>query len=249
MTNVVLFLIVMFLLITLCYLFNICRQPKRLRLVSSNWLSKAYDIFNEKIYPFKSKISEKEQEYIYSLIDSYEHKNEFNNGYEISPYSFSISIDKNTNQVNPTRFNMGSVEKDINHLVIKLLKHIQVNDTLCTTGFKYYGIGWDLLDGIIKIYTIKERDKIECFVYKVKRNERNEVTSSSFLTKKSYDIGKKSTIMYKNGKKVRQINTSRDGCIDLGNQIANAWVKNMQGLGYIFDTFSDYDGKINLYFD
>lgn len=240
---------IVILISALHHLFNKSKQPKYSRLMSSNWLSDAYDIFNDKIYPFKYNISEREQEYIQSIVNGYNHEDEFKNGHEISPYSFSLSIDKTTGRVNPTRINVGSVEKNIQPKVTKLLKYIQVNETPCTSGFKYYGIGWDLVDRIIKIYTIKDREKIECFVYKVNRNDKNEIISSSFHTKKSYDIGKKNTIMYKNGTKIDQINTSRVSSKNFGFHKANAWIKKMQGLGFIFDTFSDYDGKINLYFD
>ena len=55
--------------------------------------------------------------------------------------------------------------------------------------------------------------------------------------------------MHKSGKNVEQINLSRPGSIDTKNDIANTWIKTMHDLGFIFDTYSDYDGKINLYFD
>ena len=240
---------IILIIILISALYHLSKQPKHPRLMSSNWLSDAYDIFNDKIHPFKYKISNREQEYIYAIIDNYDHMIEFKNGQEISPYSFSISIDKNTGQVNPTRINIGSVEQNIQPNVTKLLKYIQVNETPCTPGFKYYGIGWDLVDGIIKIYTIKDREKIECYVYKVKRNDKNDIISSSFHTKKTYDIGKRNTIMYKNGEEIEQINTSRKSSEKLSVHHANTWIKKMQKLGFIFDTFSDYDGKINLYFD
>ena len=31
--------------------------------------------------------------------------------------------------------------------------------------------------------------------------------------------------------------------------VADDWIKKMKKLGFVLDTHSDYDGKINLYFD
>lgn len=220
------------------------------RLTSDNWFHTAYELFNDDVFAFKNNISKQEQTYIDAVIKDFDFEYEFNNGYEISPYSFSVSIDLNNGGVvNPTRVNVGSVEKDIRQQVNGLLDHIKVPKH-CEPGFKYYGIGWDLVDRIIKIYTLKEdRSEIQCYVYKVKRDNLHNVISTTFDTKKTYAVGKKKTIMHKYGMSIEQINASRFVTKDMLNPIANAWVKRMQRLGFKLDTYSRYDGKINLYFD
>ena len=243
------FVLLTILIISAIYLF-IPQHPLYKRLTSDNWLHTAYDLFNYNVFPFRKNISNQEQIYIDAVINDFDHEYEFKNGYEISPYSFSISIDVDNDAiVNPTRVNIGSVEKDIRQHVNRFLDHIKVPKQ-CEPGFKYYGIGWDLVDRIIKIYTLKEdRSEIQCYVYKVKRDNLHNVISTTFDTKKTYSVGKKKTIMHKQGMSIDQINASRFGTKDMLNPIANAWVKRMQRLGFKLDTFSQYDGKINLYFD
>ena len=241
-----------FLLLLVCSFLLL--QGRQCRLTTSNWLSSAYGIYNKRVYPFHKSISLQEQEYISVITSNYDADKEFDLELQstgsISPYSFSISIDKESNKVNLTRFNIGSIERNINDHVVRLLHYIQIDDTLCTHGFKYYGVGWDLIDGIIKFYTLnKDKSKIVCHVYKVQRNEQNEITGSTFYTKKNYDVGVKNTIMHKNGKTINQINLSRLKDEDMGNHTANKWVSKMQSLGFILDTYSDYEGSINLYFD
>jgi len=248
---------IIFLLILGCLFFILKRQtPNKLpvtynkRLTSENWLSDAYGIYNNHIYPFDTKISTEEQRYIYSVINRYDHRKEFENTYDISPYSFSITVEKDSDKVNLSRVNIGSVEKDIDVYVNRLLQYIHVDESLCAQGYKYYGVGWDLDDDIIKFYTLsKDKRKIECYVYKVKRNYQNEITKSIFKTKKTYNVGDTITIMHKDGKRVQQVNLPRPTAVDTYNNVANKYIKIMQRHGFIVDTYSDYDGKINLYFD
>jgi uncharacterized protein YdbL (DUF1318 family) len=94
-----------------------------------------------------------------------------------------------------------------------------------------------------------DKSKIECYVYKVKRDAENEIIDSTFETKKEYDVGEKNTVMHKNGKKINQKNLSRIAPTNTKHPVANDWIKKMKKLGFMFDTHSDYDGKINLYFD
>ena len=220
-------------------------------MTSNNWLSDAYSIFNDKIYNFHDTLSRQEQNYINEMISKYNPSQEFQNGGEISPYSFSIAIDKKSRNVNLTRVNIGSVSRDINASVKRLLDYIAVEENICSPGFKYYGIGWDVIEGIMKFYMLShDRRKIECHVFKVERNdESNEITTATFDMKKTYVVGEKNTVMLKNGKAIDQINTNRKWVHDMENSTANAWINKMQKLGFILDTVSDYEGKINLYFD
>ena len=104
-------------------------------------------------------------------------------------------------------------------------------------------------DASCSLETGYDKRKIQCHVYKVVRNDKNKIIETTFDTKKTYDVGEKVTVMYKNGKNIEQVNLPRPTSVDTKNTIANTWIKKMQKLGFIFDTYSDYDGKINLYFD
>ncbi len=215
-----------------------------------NYLEQFYDVYTRNVYPFHRKIGKIEREYISNLKGVYDYYKEFRETVHISPYSFSISIDKETNKVNLTRVNIGSVESDITSHVEKLLRHIGVDTQICAPNYKYYGVGWDLVDEIIKFYTLSnDKSKIECYVYKVKRDAENEIVESKFETKKEYDVGKKNTVMHKNGKKIDQKNLSRVASMNTKHPVADDWIKKMKKLGFMLDTHSDYDGKINLYFD
>ena len=86
-------------------------------------------------------------------------------------------------------------------------------------------------------------------MYKVTRDATHEIVETKFHTKKTYDVGKRDTIMYKNGKQIKQRNVVRALPTRMKNPIANKWVTKMTKLNFVFDTHSDYDGKINLYFD
>lgn len=215
-----------------------------------NWLSDAYGLYNDYVYPFHDRISTEERRYVNFIVKNYDRSREFKNTYNVSPYSFSMSIEKDSGNTNLTRVNLGSVEKNIEVCVTRLLRHVGIHDMIRAPGYKYYGIGWDLEDGILKIYTLRyDKRKIQCHVYKVVRNDKNEIIETTFDTKKTYDVGEKVTIMHKNGKNIEQVNLPRPKSVDTKNTIANTWIKTMQNLGFIFDTYSDYDGKINLYFD
>jgi len=217
---------------------------------SDNILAEMYDVYNKNVFPFHKKIGKEEQSYVNAVVSKYDYRTEFKTNRDISPYSFSISIDKETNNVNLTRVNIGSVETDISHPMKRLTDHLKIKETICAPEFKYYGVGWDLIDEIIKFYTLKnDKSTIECHVYKVKRDLNNEITDTTFHTKKTYDVGKKNTVMYKDGKNVNQRNVNRDFATDMKHSMANEWMSKMKKLGFILDTHSDYGGNINLYFD
>jgi predicted heme/steroid binding protein len=209
-----------------------------------------YDVYNRNVFPFHEKIGKEEQSYINAIVSKYDYRTEFKTNRDVSPYSFSISIDKEKNITNLTRVNIGSVEMDISRPMKRLIDHLKIKESVCAPDFKYYGVGWDLVDGIVKLYTLRnDKTKIECHVYKVKRDSKNEITDTTFHTKKVYDVGKRNTVMYKDGKKVNQRNVNRDLSADMKHPIANEWMSKMKKLGFILDTHSDYDGNINLYFD
>lgn len=241
-----------FLLLLVCSFLLLPRR--QCRLTTSNWLSSAYGIYNKRVYPFHKSISLQEQAYISAITSNYDPDKEFDLELQstgsISPYSFSISIDKESNKVNLTRFNIGSVEKDIRTDVKRLLESIKLDDSFCKSGYKCAGVGWDLIEGILKFYTLSDdKCKIECHVYKVQRDDRNEITEAVFDMKKTYDVGEKNTRMYKNGEMVNQINIARPNVIDTHNPTANDIIKKMRRMGFILDTYSEYDGTVTLYFD
>ena len=232
-------------LLILCIAILVFRRSQ-----STNILAHMYDTYNTHVYPFHKRVGIEEQAYIHAVVSKYDYHKEFKKSVNVSPYSFSISIDKETNAVNLTRVNIGSVETDISQPTQRLLGHLKIKENVCAPRFKYYGVGWDLVDGIIKFYTLRDDKKcIECHVYKVTRDANNEIVDTAFHTKKSYDVGKKNTVMYKDGKKVNQRNTARVIPTRLDHPVANEWIRKMTKLDFVLDTHSDYDGNINLYFD
>ena len=78
-----------------------------------NWLSYAYDLYNDYVYPFHDRISTEERRYVNFIVKNYDRSREFKNTYNVSPYSFSMSIEKESGKTNLTRVNLGSVEKNI----------------------------------------------------------------------------------------------------------------------------------------
>jgi hypothetical protein len=238
------------LIILACLFLLLSKRRHQSRSISENWLLNAYTIYNNQVYPFHNKISMDEQKYISMIMNNYDPEKEFKHTHHISPYSFGISIEKGSGKVNLSRFNIGSVEQDIRVHIEQLLQDINLDDSICAPGYKYYGVGWDLEDGIIKFYTInKHKSKIECHVYKVQRNRRNEVIEVIFKIKKIYDVGIDETIMYKDGKNIEQTNQSRSNRDITHNYTANNWIRKFRRLEFILDTVSEYDGKIILYFD
>jgi hypothetical protein len=215
-----------------------------------NLLRERYDTYIRNVFPFNTKISRTEQNYISTITRNHDYYTEFDKGFEISPYSFCIAVDKKTNDVNLTKLNIGSVENDITKDVTRVLTDIGIHDSICAPNYKYYGIGWDLVDKIIKFYTLRlDRSKIACHVYKVERDKNNNITKAVFITKKMYDVGETNTIMHKDGKKINQVNVSRIKKHDAQHVTANAWINKMHALDFTLDTYSDYNGKISLYFD
>ena len=235
-----------FVLLTLIVAYVIFTRKKP----NGNLLHERYDTYVRNVFPFNMKISHAEQNYISTIAQNHDYYTEFDKGFEISPYSFCIAVNKETNDVNLTKLNIGSVENDITKDVTRVLTDIGIHDSICAPNYKYYGIGWDLVDKIIKFYTLsKDRTKIECHVYKVERNKNNDIIKTTRLTKKTYDVGEKNTIMHKDGKEINQVNVSRIKKHNAHHPVANAWINKMHALDFTLDTYSDYNGKISLYFD
>jgi hypothetical protein len=221
-----------------------------LRIPRKNLLRGRYDTYITHVFPFHRKISMVEQTYISAMTRNHDFYKEFSRGFEISPYSFCIVIDKKSNKVNLTKVNIGSVENDITKNVTRVLHALGIHDPICSPNYKYYGIGWDLVDKIIKFYTLsKDRTKIECHVYRVERNENNDIIKTTFLTKKKYTVGEKNTVMYKDGKEINQVNVSRIKKHDAHHPLANTWINKMHDLDFTLDTYSEYNDTISLYFD
>lgn len=238
------YIFVLILLLMMVYVIFTRKKP------TANLLRERYDTYIKNVFPFDTKISRVEQDYISTIAQKHNYYTEFDKGFEISPYSFCIAVNKKTNDVNLTKVNIGSVENDITKDVTRVLKDMGIHDSICAQNYKYYGIGWDLENKIIKFYTLRlDRSKIGCHVYKVERDKDNNITDAVFTTKKMYDVGEKNTVMHKDGKKINQVNVSRIKKHDAHHPIANTWINKMRALDFTLDTYSDYSGKISLYFD
>lgn len=215
-------------------------------------LKTMFKVYNDKLYPFTSKITKYEEEYIISCIDMI-NDDDVNINKEISPYSFGVTIDNNFDKINYSRFNIGNKtnNKKYEKILTKLINNLDIK-VRTPNNYKYYGVGWDLEDNILKIHFINNNNKkLLCYVYDVKRKNRT-ISDINFVNMKYYYIGSEKTTMFKLGKKVNQINCSKN--MDYSKYIekypaVRSILKKMENYGFDIDSYSEYDNKLNLYFD
>ena len=212
-----------------------------------------FKIYNEKIYPFMKKISHDEQIFIEKTLNNMNTRDIRENKH-ISPYSFSFCIDKNKNKTNYSRFNIGNksnqniFKKDVKELLDKL--EIRIDKP---QAYNWYGIGWDLEENIIKIHMINKRNKkIICYVYDVERGRNNNVKNTTLHSSKTYLIGVEKTTMLKQGKSINQFNIQNNfnsKHLKIKYPETDKIIKDMNKKGFDIDSYSEYDNKLNLYFD
>ena len=210
-------------------------------------------VYHSEVYPILDKISEPEIEFIYSYI-KISSKKERDENMHISPYTYCISIEKINGNINSSRFAFGTKKNhdELEDNIKKLAKNIGLDNLPDKNGNLWYGVGWDLEENIIKFYTISKDNKtMICYVYKTERDSKNNITSIKYDTKKNYDVNKNTTYMYKNGKTVEQHNKIPK----LDNTYYQKYpeivelIDDMNKRGFDLDTYSEYDNKLNLYFD
>lgn len=209
-------------------------------------------VYHEEVYPILDKISQPEIEFIYSYIQNSSLEDRKNNNH-VSPYTYCINIKKIEGNINSSRFAFGTktkhkeLEKDIKELA----KEINI-DLPNKKNDLWYGVGWDLEEKIIKLYTISKDNKaMICYVYKTERDNENNIKQIKYHSKKNYDVNKDVTYMHKNGKTIEQYNDIQ--------KINNVYYKkypkiteivnDMNNRGFTIDTYSEYNDTLNIYFE
>lgn len=206
--------------------------------------------YNKNIFPIKKHITKEEHQFIIRWMDKIS-INDVLNDPHISTVIISIIIHKN-GKMNKSRLAIGTKTKHkaFKKEVLQLLKNMNIYHEL-PSNFKYYGIGWDIEDELLKLYGLNEdNSKIICYVFNIKR-DNNKVIESTYESQKTYNVNKYKTVMLKNGKKVEQINIKNNlpkkyfKDYPKAEKLTNVMNKN----GYTLDTYSEYDNKLTLYFD
>ena len=206
--------------------------------------------YNTNIFPIKKHITNEEHKFIIRWMDKIS-INDVSNDPHISTVIISIILHKN-GKMNKSRLAIGTKtkHKEFKQEALQLLKNMNIYHEL-PSNFKYYGIGWDIEDELLKIYGLNEdNSEIICYVFNIIR-DNNKVIESTYESQKTYNVNKHKTVMLKNGKTVEQIN--------IENNLPKKYFKNypkvekltkdMNNIGYELDTYSEYDNKLTLYFD
>ncbi len=210
-------------------------------------------IYDEEVYPIRTEISKPELDFIYNYIKMSSLKDQ-NEDTHISPYTYSMKISKLNGTINSSRFAFGtkSNHKEIEKNIKQLVKKIGITDLSKESNDLWYGVGWDLEDNIIKFYTIsRDKKTLGCYVYKTMRDDEKNIIKIKYSSKKTYDVNKDKTYMFKNGKTVEQYNSVPK----IDNVYYNKYpqlkeiISDMDKRGFYLDTYSDYDNFLNLYFE
>ena len=207
--------------------------------------------YNEIYYPFNKKITKEENKFIEKWINKQEKDDVIKNKH-ISAITIGFTLHKD-GHINKSRFGIGTKTKydEFKKDTLELLKPFDVEKFL-PKNYNYYGVAWDIEDSLLKVYGLnKNNTKILCNVYKVERNEQT-ITAIQFDSEKDYKVGKDKTIMKKDGKNVTQYNT---GTTNYPLEFISTYCKledlieNTERNDLHLDTYSEYDNKLNLYFD
>jgi len=210
-----------------------------------------FKFYNKYFYPLENNITEHEKRFILNWMLKLEY-DDFENETHISPFTISIVIFKNGN-INKSRLAIGTktkfdlFKKETNELLGKM--NIKIEPP---KDYKYYGIAWDIEDELFKIYFLSDdNSKMICHILKIKRNGIN-ILNVKLKDIKKYDVDEKVTLMHKEGKIVKQFNQSS---LPLELRKKYPSIKNLeQSLSFNnmhlhLDTYSEYDNKLNLYYD
>lgn len=208
-----------------------------------------YNFYNKHIFNLKKYITKNENTFINKWINNLERKDFSMNN--ISTYLTGVTIYTN-GTVNYSRFAIGTLTKFYLFKTdcIDLMKKMHLNPINVPNNYMYYGVAWDIHDNLFKIYLLNnKRTNILCYVYKITRHN-NDIINSNFLQIKKYDVYYNNTIMHKNGQRVYQIN-SNTLSKNLLNKYEKAYkiINKMKKFNWMLDTYSEYDNKLNLYFE
>tara|TARA_E500000318_G_scaffold106533_1_gene114641 strand:- start:623 stop:1222 length:600 start_codon:yes stop_codon:yes gene_type:complete len=188
--------------------------------------------YQKNIFSIYSHLSNQEYSFLIKTLNDIS-DDDINKDKHLSSYSFVISIEND--KINTSRFIVGTKTKPENFKKnsIKMLKSLNISEK-SPIGFQWYGIGWDINSNIIKIYFLK-KDFSEIVCKEYTRNP------SKKIREKKYKVGSQTTIMEKDGQKIKQINNFK--------KFKHEILQKMLDLGFSLDTHSEYNKKITLYFD
>lgn len=207
--------------------------------------------YNREIYSFKKKITSAENNFILKWIKKLEHDDTYKYPY-ISTFTIGYTINHNRKYINKSRFGIGTItkNKEFKNDCIDLFKkiNIDINSIKGDYGYDWYGIAWDIEDEILKLYLLnKDKTEIICYVYNVKRT--NNKIISKFINIKKYKVTKNYTTMFKNGNEIIQYNAKKLPKRLMKKYDVDNKIKEIKNIGLNLDTYSEYDNKLNLYFD
>tara|TARA_Y100000992_G_C21251869_1_gene486301 strand:- start:320 stop:1102 length:783 start_codon:yes stop_codon:yes gene_type:complete len=207
--------------------------------------------YNKNVYSFESKITLFENDFILKWIKKLDHDDTYKYPY-ISTFTVGYTIHNNTNHVNKSRFGIGTItkNKEFKSDCINLFKkmNIDINSIKSDYGYDWYGIAWDIEDALLKLYLLNNRKtEIICYVYNVDRKNDNII--SRFVNVKKYKITEDYTTMFKDGKEIIQYNTSKLPTKLIKKYDVDNKIKEIKNTHLILDSYSEYDNKLNLYFD
>lgn len=218
---------------------------------ASNKTKYLFQIYNELYYPLTEKLTNQENDFIDKWIKRIE-KDDIEKNKHISATTVSFTLHKN-GHINKSRFGIGTKTKfdSFKSDTKNLLKHFGVQKFL-PIHYNYYGIAWDIEDNLLKVYGLNQNNsRILCNVYNVERTN-NKVLSIRFDSEKDYKVGKDKTIMKKDGKNISQYNTNSSNYpIEYMSKYPKlkGLIESVQNNNLRLDTYSEYDNKLNLYFD
>lgn len=212
--------------------------------------TKNYDDYNHYIYPLEDNITKQENDFIRKWIDKLEER-DISKYDHISTYMIGFTIFKN-GHINKSRFGIGTLTKhnEFKNDCMKILKKYSL-DLKAPKGFVWYGVAWDIEDKIIKIYFLnKEKTKIISYVYSVSRTEDRKISEIYFSSKKYYNVNKNNTLMFKNKKVISQVNSEiLPVYLKKRYPKSKKILSKMNNGNWDLNTYSEYNGKLNLYFD
>ena len=210
--------------------------------------NKDFDDYNYYIYPLESKITKQENYFIRKWLNKLE-KNDSSKYISTSTVGFTIFKNRN---INKSRFSIGTLTKhrEFKNDCMKILKKYNLNINQ-PRGYLWYKVAWDIEDKIIKVYLInKYRTKIICYVYSVARTDDNKILEMYFSSKKFYNINKDNTLMFKNKQVISQINTELlPVYLKKRYPESKKIISMMNNDNWELKIYSEYNNKLNLYFD
>ena len=208
-----------------------------------------YDSYNENIFPIEKKITKQENDFIKKWINMLE-ENDISKFEHISTYMIGCTIFKD-GHVNKSRFGIGTLtkHKEFKKDCLKIFGKYNI-EFKEPPDYLWHFLAWDIEDKILKVYLIhKNKTKIISYVYSVNRNQ-NKIYEIYFSYKKNYIIDKSKTLMFKNKKVISQVNAEvlplyLKKKYTKSKEFISLMIKNKWDL----NTYSEYDNKLNLYFD